>query len=206
METASSTVISPLPTLKAAFLNCLTSESLTPRISGEKVHWDSYHSGQHKADDLPSGQVERYLGFHFGKVFGYGYICHRHSSNHILLLAIVFTIAYNRINNRRELIHLAKSANVFARVEPELKNEAEAVLDQLGVPMSNAITMFLRQIVLKQGLPFEVSLPHRRPLVLSELTAEQWNEELNHSYQQALRGEGVSLDQAFDDLERKYGL
>ena len=69
---------------------------------------------------------------------------------------------------------MAKSANVFARVEPELKNEAEAVLDQLGVPMSNAITMFLRQIVLKQGLPFEVSLPHRRPLVLSELTAEQW--------------------------------
>ena len=101
---------------------------------------------------------------------------------------------------------MAKSANVFARVEPELKNEAEAVLDQLGVPMSNAITMFLRQIVLKQGLPFEVSLPHRRPLVLSELTAEQWNEELNRSYQQALRGEGVSLDQAFDDLERKYGL
>ena len=34
---------------------------------------------------------------------------------------------------------MARTANVFARVEPELKEQAESVLDQLGIPMSNAV-------------------------------------------------------------------
>ena len=46
----------------------------------------------------------------------------------------------------------ARTANVFARVEPELKEQAESVLDQLGIPMSNAVGMFLRQIVLQKGI------------------------------------------------------
>ena len=43
---------------------------------------------------------------------------------------------------------MARTANVFARVEPEVKEQAEQVLDRLGIPMSNAVGMFLRQIVL----------------------------------------------------------
>ena len=41
---------------------------------------------------------------------------------------------------------MARTANVFARVEPEVKEQAEQVLDRLGIPMSNAVGMFLRQI------------------------------------------------------------
>ena len=33
---------------------------------------------------------------------------------------------------------MARTSNVFARVEPEIKEQAEQVLDQLGIPMSNA--------------------------------------------------------------------
>ena len=44
---------------------------------------------------------------------------------------------------------MARTANVFARVEPEVKEQAEQVLDRLGIPMSNAVGMFLRQIVLQ---------------------------------------------------------
>ena len=47
---------------------------------------------------------------------------------------------------------------MFARVEPELKEQAESVLDQLGIPMSNAVGMFLRQIVLQKGIPFEMKI------------------------------------------------
>ncbi len=65
---------------------------------------------------------------------------------------------------------MGRTANVFARVEPELKEQAEVVLDQLGIPMSNAVGMFLRQIVLQQGLPFEVKLPAKSPLSLKEMT------------------------------------
>ena len=47
---------------------------------------------------------------------------------------------------------MARTANVFARVEPEVKEQAEQVLDRLGIPMSNAVGMFLRQIVLQRGI------------------------------------------------------
>ena len=50
---------------------------------------------------------------------------------------------------------MARTANVFARVEPELKEQAESVLDQLEIPMSNAVGMFLRQIVLQKGISFD---------------------------------------------------
>ena len=56
-----------------------------------------------------------------------------------------------------------RTANVFTRVDPETKEQAEAILNQLGIPMSNAIGMFLKQIVMQRGIPFEMSdvlLPH----------------------------------------------
>lgn len=58
----------------------------------------------------------------------------------------------------REAMIMARTANIFAHVEPELKEQAESVLDQLGIPMSNAVGMFLRQIVLQKGIPFEMKL------------------------------------------------
>lgn len=56
---------------------------------------------------------------------------------------------------------MARTSNIFARVEPEVKEEAEKVLDQLGIPMSNAVGMFLRQVVLQNGIPFDVKLPKK---------------------------------------------
>ena len=38
---------------------------------------------------------------------------------------------------------MARTSNVFARVEPEIKEQAEQVLDQLGIPMSNAVSICL---------------------------------------------------------------
>ena len=40
---------------------------------------------------------------------------------------------------------MAKTSNVFARVEPEIKEQAELVLSKLGISMSNAVNIFLRQ-------------------------------------------------------------
>ena len=52
-----------------------------------------------------------------------------------------------------------RTANVFTRVDPETKEQAEAILNQLGIPMSHAIGMFLKQIVMQRGIPFEMKLP-----------------------------------------------
>ena len=101
---------------------------------------------------------------------------------------------------------MAKSANVFARVEPDLKEQAELVLDQLGVPMSNAITMFLKQVVLRQGIPFDVTIPAYKPLDLSTTTADELNQALEVGYRQAMNGQDMPVDDAFDEIERELGL
>lgn len=53
-----------------------------------------------------------------------------------------------------------KTAQIRARMEPELKERAEAVIRDLGMTPSTAINVFYRQIALRKELPFEVSLPN----------------------------------------------
>ncbi len=56
---------------------------------------------------------------------------------------------------------MAKTGYINARVEPRLKKEAEKVLRNVGVNTSDAVSMFLRQVVLQDGLPFEVRVPNK---------------------------------------------
>ncbi len=51
-----------------------------------------------------------------------------------------------------------KSANLYARIEPDVKEKAESILATLGIPASNAINMFYKQIILNRGLPLEVRI------------------------------------------------
>ncbi len=55
---------------------------------------------------------------------------------------------------------MAKTAVVSARIEPELKANAEYVLRELGLSPSEAVTIFYRQITMRQGLPFEIRIPN----------------------------------------------
>ena len=52
-----------------------------------------------------------------------------------------------------------KTATVLARVNPELKEEAEKILDQLGIPTSLLINMLYKQIVMTKSIPFGLSIP-----------------------------------------------
>ena len=54
---------------------------------------------------------------------------------------------------------MSKTAMVRARVEPDLKDHAEHVFRRLGLNATQAITMFYRQVELRDGLPFEVAIP-----------------------------------------------
>jgi DNA-damage-inducible protein J len=55
---------------------------------------------------------------------------------------------------------MGKTGYITARVEPKLKARAARVLATVGVTTTDAITMFLRQVVLRNGLPFEVRVPN----------------------------------------------
>ena len=99
-----------------------------------------------------------------------------------------------------------KSANLYARIEPDLKEQAESILSSLGIPTSNAITMFYKQIVLQRGLPFEVKLPVAQPLDASKLTEQQINAEIEKGYADILAGKTRSAEDVFADMRKNYSV
>ena len=52
-----------------------------------------------------------------------------------------------------------KTETVRARVDPALKEESERILNGLGLSTTEAIRLFLYQVKLRRGLPFELTLP-----------------------------------------------
>ncbi|MEN6463388.1 MAG: type II toxin-antitoxin system RelB/DinJ family antitoxin [Syntrophomonas sp.] len=99
---------------------------------------------------------------------------------------------------------MARTSNIFARVEPEVKEQAELVLEQLGIPMSNAIGLFLRQVVLQRGIPFELKLPKNNPLSVTTLTGEQFNAEIEKGLADLTAGRVVSAEDVADRMRRDY--
>ena len=55
---------------------------------------------------------------------------------------------------------MAKTEMIRARVEPDLKQEAEELFSKLGLSATEAITLFYRQVTLHRGLPFDVRMPN----------------------------------------------
>ncbi len=101
---------------------------------------------------------------------------------------------------------MARTSNIFARVEPQVKEEAEKVLETLGIPMSNAVGMFLRQVVLQRGIPFEMKIPKNEPLSYQALTKEQFDNEINKGIADVENGNVIDADSVENTLFRKYDL
>lgn len=81
------------------------------------------------------------------------------------------------------------TTTINARIDLNCKKEAQEVLEKLGLSMSGAIEMFFKQIVLQQGLPFDVKLPNQDTArAMEELEA---NEGAKFS----------SIEELFEDLE-----
>lgn len=55
----------------------------------------------------------------------------------------------------------AKTANVTARIQPDIKEQAEAILEKLGIPVSVFIDMVYRQIIMRDGIPFALEIPEK---------------------------------------------
>lgn len=98
----------------------------------------------------------------------------------------------------------AKSANLYARIEPDVKEQAEEILATLGIPASNAINMFYKQIILNRGLPFEVKIPTARPVDISRMNAETLDMELEKGYADMQAGRTKSAAQVFTDIRRDF--
>ena len=54
-----------------------------------------------------------------------------------------------------------KTANVTARIQPNIKEQAEAILDRLRIPVSVFIYMTYRQVIMRDGVPFSLDIPDK---------------------------------------------
>ena len=97
-----------------------------------------------------------------------------------------------------------KSANLYARIEPEVKEQAESILSALGIPASNAINMFYKQIILQRGLPFDVKIPSSRPVDMSSLSEAELNAELEKGYADIKAGRTREANVVFADIHKDY--
>ncbi|HCR67735.1 MAG TPA: type II toxin-antitoxin system antitoxin, RelB/DinJ family [Erysipelotrichaceae bacterium] len=99
-----------------------------------------------------------------------------------------------------------KSANLYARIEPEVKEQAESILSALGIPASNAINMFYKQIILQRGFPFDVKIPSSRPVDMSSLSEAELNAELEKGYADIKTGRTRGANAVFADIHKDYNL
>jgi len=99
-----------------------------------------------------------------------------------------------------------KSANLYARIEPSVKEQAEVILSALGISASNAITMFYKQIILQNGMPFDVKLPAPRVPSMDSLTEAELNAALEKGFADVNAGQETDAKTAFAKIRKGTGV
>ena len=59
---------------------------------------------------------------------------------------------------------MTKTGHVQVRIDSKVKQSAEDIFNQLGFTSSDAVRMFFHQVVINNGLPFEVKIPNAETL------------------------------------------
>lgn len=95
-----------------------------------------------------------------------------------------------------------KTANVTARIQPEIKESAEAILEKLGIPVSVFIDMTYRQVIANNGVPFSVSIP-RTITTRDEMTDTQFDSIMERGLIQAKCDDSRLAKDVFADLRKK---
>ncbi len=84
---------------------------------------------------------------------------------------------------------MPRTATIQARIDPEVKKDAQAILNKLNISMSEAISLYLTQVALQKGIPFEIKIPN-------ELTAETLKKSENDNELHSVD----SVDDLFQEL------
>ena len=93
-----------------------------------------------------------------------------------------------------------KTANVTARIQPNIKEQAEAILDRLGIPVSVFIDMTYRQVIMRDGVPFSLDSPDKFA-TRDSITKAEFDTMMQTGLSQAKRNDSVSVDEAFEQLK-----
>nr|WP_240403231.1 type II toxin-antitoxin system RelB/DinJ family antitoxin [Lactobacillus iners] len=100
---------------------------------------------------------------------------------------------------------MANTNVVYARIDTTLKENAESILNQLGITPSSAIQMLYSQIVLQKGMPFELRLPVNKPIALGSITRDELDKELQKGLDSLRSGKSYSADEVDLFFAKEYG-
>lgn len=95
-----------------------------------------------------------------------------------------------------------KSANVLARVEPEVKEMAESIMSKLGVPASVVINMLYKQIIMTKSIPFPLTLGIE-PMARDSMTAKEFDSMMEKGLAEAKEDKSRIAADVFADLRRE---
>jgi addiction module RelB/DinJ family antitoxin len=95
-----------------------------------------------------------------------------------------------------------KTANVLARVEPEVKEQAETIMSQLGVPASVVINMLYKQIIMTKSIPFSLSVPSQFQ-TLDEMDDEAFDAMQRRGLDEAKAGKSRPMAEVFQALRQE---
>ncbi len=89
---------------------------------------------------------------------------------------------------------MAKTDTLHVRVEPRVKEKAEETLKDLGLSITEAINVFLNQVILNDGIPFEIRKP-------------KYNKETIQAMEDTKNGKNLSkifdnVDEMFEELDK----
>ena len=101
---------------------------------------------------------------------------------------------------------MANTSAVYARIDSNLKESAESILQQLGISPSSAIQMLYSQIVLTRGLPLDLRLPSRKPTAIGGMSREEVDAELMKGMDSLKSGRAYTADEVDAELKREFGI
>ena len=89
---------------------------------------------------------------------------------------------------------MPKTDTLHIRVEPSVKQKAEKTLNDLGLSITEAVNVFLNQVILNDGIPFEIRKP-------------KFNKETMQAIEDTKKGKNLSktfnnVDEMFEELEK----
>jgi addiction module RelB/DinJ family antitoxin len=101
---------------------------------------------------------------------------------------------------------MANTSAVYARIDIDLKENAEGILAQLGISPSSAIQMLYSQIVLQKGMPFDLRLPAAKPIAIGGMSRAQLDAELAKGMESLHEGTTCTPDQVDAELAREFSI
>lgn len=90
---------------------------------------------------------------------------------------------------------MAKTDTLNIRIEPKLKKEVESTLNDLGMNIAEAVTIFLKQVVMTESIPFVIRKPKLNKETINAIEEAEKGENLSKGY--------TNLNEMWEDLEKE---